>query len=405
MINLSSIRHRFTLLRGVLDERSRRLVVAAESAAMGPGGISAVSRATGVSRQVIRQGTAELNGPRARQPEGRIRRPGGGRKKTVTQDRTLKRDLEQLVEPLTRGDPESPLRWTCKSVRKLATELQRMGHQASHHRMVAELLHDLGYSLQANRKTQEGASHPDRNAQFEYLNRKVKRRLVLKEPVISVDTKKRELVGNFKNGGRELRPKGDPETVRVHDFLIPELGRATPYGIYDIARNTGWVNVGVDHDTAVFAVESIRRWWRSMGQPAYPKATRLLITADSGGSNGSRVRLWKVELQKLADETGLRISVCHLPPGTSKWNKIEHRLFSFISQNWRGKPLVNHEVIVNLIAATTTETGLKVHSELDTQSYPPGIKVSDKEVAAIALRPDKFHGDWNYSILPREPSD
>jgi hypothetical protein len=271
--------------------------------------------------------------------------------------------------------------------------------------MVAELLHDLGYSLQANRKTQEGSSHPDRNAQFEYLNRKVKRRLVLKEPVISVDTKKRELVGNFKNGGRELRPKGDPETVRVHDFLIPELGRATPYGIYDIARNTGWVNVGVDHDTAVFAVESIRRWWRSMGQPAYPKATRLLITADSGGSNGSRVRLWKVELQKLADETGLRISVCHLPPGTSKWNKIEHRLFSFISQNWRGKPLVNHEVIVNLIAATTTETGLKVHSELDTQSYPPGIKVSDKEVAAIALRPDKFHGDWNYSILPREPSD
>ena len=404
MTNLSSIRHRFTLLRGVLDERSRRLVVAAESAAMGPGGISAVSRATGVSRQVIRQGTAELIGPGARQPEGRIRRPGGGRKKTVTQDRTLKSDLEQLVEPLTRGDPESPLRWTCKSVRKLATELRRMGHQTSH-RMVAELLHDLGYSLQANRKTQEGASHPDRNAQFEYLNRKVKRRLVLKEPVISVDTKKRELVGNFKNGGRELRPKGDPETVRVHDFLIPELGRATPYGIYDIARNTGWVNVGVDHDTAVFAVESIRRWWRSMGQPAYPQATRLLITADSGGSNGSRVRLWKLELQKLADETRLRISVCHLPPGTSKWNKIEHRLFSFISQNWRGKPLVNHEVIVNLIAATTTETGLKVYSELDTQSYPPGIKVSDKEVAAIALRPDKFHGDWNYSILPREPSD
>jgi transposase len=404
MISLSSIRHRFTLLRGVLDERSRRLVVAAESTAMGRGGISAVSRATGVSRQVIRQGTAELKWPGARQPEGRIRRPGGGRKKTVTQDRTLKSDLEQLVEPLTRGDPESPLRWTCKSVRKLAAELRRMGHQASH-RMVAELLHDLGYSLQANRKTQEGASHPDRNAQFEYLNRKVKRRLVLKEPVISVDTKKRELIGNFKNGGRELRPKGDPETVRVHDFLIPELGRATPYGIYDIARNTGWVNVGVDHDTAVFAVESIRRWWRSMGQPAYPKATRLLITADSGGSNGSRVRLWKVELQKLADETGLRISVCHLPPGTSKWNKIEHRLFSFISQNWRGKPLVNHEVIVNLIAATTTETGLKVHSELDTQSYPPGIKVSDKEVAAIALRPDRFHGDWNYSILPREPSD
>jgi transposase len=403
MTNLSAIKQRFTLLRGVLDERSRRLLVAAESAAMGPGGISAVSRATGVSRQVIRQGAAELREPRAGQSGGRIRRPGGGRKKAVAQDPTLKSDLEQLVEPVTRGDPESPLRWTCKSVRKLAAELRRLGHPTSH-RMVAELLRDLGYSLQANRKTQEGASHPDRNVQFAYLNRKVKRCLAWKEPAISVDTKKRELVGNFKNRGRELRPRGDPEQVRVHDFVIPELGRATPYGIYDIARNTGWVSVGVDHDTAVFAVESIRRWWRSMGQAAYPKARRLLITADSGGSNGSRVRLWKVELQKLADETGLRISVCHFPPGTSKWNKIEHRLFSFISQNWRGKPLVSHEVIVNLIAATTTETGLKVHSELDTQSYPPGIKVSDKEVAAIALRPDKFRGDWNYSLLPREPS-
>ena len=401
MIDVAGINQRFATLRDVLDERSRRLVAASESVAVGRGGISVVSRVTGVSRQVIRQGMAELKEP-AVHPSGRIRRPGGGRKKTVTQDRTLMSDLERLVEPATRGDPESPLRWTCKSVRKLATELRRIGHQTSH-RMVAELLHELGYSLQANSKTTEGTSHPDRNAQFEYLNRKVQRHLAAKQPVVSVDTKKKELVGDFKNSGRELRPQGDPEKVRVHDFLIPELGRANPYGIYDLARNTGWVSVGVDHDTAAFAVESIRRWWRSMGKPAYPHATRLLITADSGGSNGVRVRLWKLELQKLADETGLQIAVCHLPPGTSKWNKIEHRLFSFISQNWRGKPLISHEVIVNLIASTTTETGLKVHAELDRQTYPAGVKVSDKEVAQIALRRDKFHGDWNYTIHPRRP--
>jgi hypothetical protein len=276
-----------------------------------------------------------------------------------------------------------------------------MGHRISH-QVVADLLHELGYSLQANRKTKEGASHPDRNAQFEHLNGKVKWHLGRREPVISVDTKKKELIGDFKNGGRELRPRGDPERVRVHDFLIPELGRANPYGIYDIGRNIGWVSVGVDHDTAAFAVESIRRWWRSMGQKVYPKATRLLITADSGGSNGSRVRLWKLELQKLADETGLRIAVCHFPPGTSKWNKIEHRLFSFISQNWRGKPLISLEVIVSLIAATTTTTGLRVHSEIDSRTYPQGIKVSEKEMALVNLRPDKFHGDWNYEIRPRE---
>jgi hypothetical protein len=263
------------------------------------------------------------------------------------------------------------------------------------------MLHDLGYSLQANSKTLEGSQHPDRNAQFEYLNRRVKRQIQQRQPVISVDTKKKELVGDFRNNGRELRPKGDPEKVRVHDFIIPELGRANPYGIYDIAHNTGWVSVGVDHDTAAFAVESIRRWWNSMGQAVYPRATRLLITADSGGSNGARVRLWKVELQKLADETGMRIAVSHLPPGTSKWNKIEHRLFSFISQNWRGKPLISHEVIVNLIAGTTTQEGLTVHSELDSDAYPPGIKVSDREVAEIDLRRDKFHGDWNYTIHPR----
>jgi transposase len=400
MYDTAGIEQRFAALRIALDERSRRLVAAAESLAIGRGGISAVARATGLSRQIIRRGAAELQEP-AVHPPGRVRRPGGGRKKAVTQDPSLRSDLERLVEPTTRGDPQSPLRWTCKSVRKLTKELRRQGHRTSH-RMVAELLHEIGYSLQANRKTKEGASHPDRDAQFQYLNRKVKRYLAAQQPVISVDTKKRELVGDFKNGGRELRPQGNPEKVRVHDFLIPELGRATPYGIYDWARNTGWVNVGVDHDTATFAVESIRRWWRSMGQAAYPKATRLLITADAGGSNGTRVRLWKVELQKLADETGLRIAVSHFPPGTSKWNKIEHRLFSFISQNWRGKPLVSHEVIVNLIAGTTTETGLEVHSQLDTGTYPTGIKVSHEQVAEIDLRRDQFHGDWNYTIHPKK---
>ena len=270
--------------------------------------------------------------------------------------------------------------------------------------MVAELLRELGYSLQANRKNKEGSSHPDRNAQFEYINRQVKRFLAGKQPVISVDTKKKELVGDFKNGGRELRPKGEPEKVRVHDFLIPELGRATPYGVYDLARNTGWVSVGMDHDTAAFAVESIRRWWQRMGRPVYPKASRLLITADAGGSNGPRLRLWKVELQKLADETGMRIAVCHFPPGTSKWNKIEHRLFSFISQNWRGKPLLSFEVIVNLIAATTTVKGLKVHAEVDDGVYPAGTKIDDTDLAGVRLRRDKFHGDWNYEIHPRTAS-
>ena len=399
MSELAAIRKRYQALREVLDERSRRLLVAAESLALGRGGISTVSRATGVSRQVIAGGRQELSEPAVR-PPGRVRRRGGGRKRTIAKDPTLERDLERLVEPLTRGDPESPLRWTCKSVRNLAAELDRQGHQTSH-RMVAELLHQLGYRLQANRKTKEGTSHPDRNAQFEKINRKVKRFWAHNQPAISVDTKKRELVGEFKNNGRELRPAGNPEKVRVHDFLIPELGRATPYGVYDLARNSGWVSVGMDHDTAAFAVETIRRWWRSMGQTAYPQAERLLITADAGGSNGARVRLWKLELQKLADETGLRITVCHFPPGTSKWNKIEHRLFSFISQNWRGKPLVSHEVIVNLIAATTTRKGLQVQAELDTGSYPAGQKVTDEEMAAIRLRRDQFHGEWNYAILPR----
>jgi transposase len=393
------IKQRFTSLEPFLDERLRRLHAAAEAKAVGYGGVSAVARATGVSRRAIAIGLQELAEPAAASVT-RIRQPGGGRKRTAAKDATLLHDLEQLVEPASRGDPESPLRWTCKSVRKLADELNRQGHQVSH-RLVAELLQELGFSLQANRKTREGASHPDRNAQFEHINAQVQAYQSAGQPVISVDTKKKELIGDFKNGGRELRPQGDPETVRVHDFVIPELGKATPYGVYDVTHNLGWVNVGIDHDTASFAVESIRRWWQLMGQPLYPNAQRLLITADGGGSNGSRLRLWKIELQKLADAIGLEIAVCHLPPGTSKWNKIEHRLFSYISQNWRGKPLISHEVIVNLIAATTTKTGLKVRCQLDTQSYPKGIVVSDDELAQVNLQPADFHGEWNYAISPR----
>jgi transposase len=398
-----SIKQRFEALAGFLDERLRRIVAAAEATAIGYGGISIVSRETGVSRRAIALGCAELKHPE-RATEKRIRKEGGGRKRTIDKDPALRQDLESLIEPVSRGDPESPLRWTCKSVRKLSHELLQKGHKISHN-LVAELLHEMGYSLQANRKTLEGTSHPDRDAQFEYINNKVKEYQASKQPVISVDTKKREQVGDFKNGGRELRPKGNPEKVRVHDFMIPELGKASPYGVYDITWNWGWVNVGIDHDTAAFAVESIRRWWQLMGEERYSEAKQLLITADSGGSNGYRRKLWKLELQKLANETGLSISVSHLPPGTSKWNKIEHRLFSFISQNWRGKPLVSHEVIVNLIAATTTREGLRVQSQLDTKSYPTGIKVSDKEMAGINIQSASFHGEWNYTISPTTPQD
>ena len=393
---------RFKMLAGILDERMRRLVAAAEAQAIGYGGASLVARVTGVSRRALRVGAQELKTlpPSKGTARRRIRRQGGGRKTAVSKDPTLLRDLEKLVEPVTRGDPESPLRWTCKSVRKLAEELRKGGHEVSH-RVVAEQLTALGYSLQANRKTLEGASHPDRNAQFEHINTTVHAQLTAQQPVISVDTKKKELVGNFKNGGRERRPKGEPEPVRVHDFVLPERGRATPYGVYDLAQNAGWVSVGVDHDTASFAVATIRQWWHSMGRAAYPKARRLLITADGGGSNGSRVRLWKLELQHLADELGFPIAVCHLPPGTSKWNKIEHRLFSFISQNWRGKPLVSHEVIVNLIAATTTKKGLTIRCALDQNQYPAGRKVSDQELKAINITRDDFHGEWNYTISPK----
>ncbi len=403
MAEVENIRTRFGKLAPFLDERMRRLVAASESLTVGFGGTSVVSRQPGVSRRAIIQGIKELDETPGVQA-GRVRRAGGGRKKTVDTDATLKTDLERLVEPVTRGDPESRLRWTSKSVRKLAEELNRLGHRTSH-RMVAELLHELGYSLQANRKTLEGSSHADRDQQFQYINQQVNQLLGERQPVISVDTKKKELVGAFKNSGKELRPKGDPEKVRVHDFVIPGLGRAAPYGVYDIASNTGWVSVGVDHDTSAFAVETIRRWWYSMGQSVYPKAKQLLITADSGGSNGSRVRLWKVELQRLADETGLQLRVCHLPPGTSKWNKIEHRLFSFISQNWRGKPLVTHQVIVDLIAATSTKTGLKVRAQIDSNLYPPGLKISDREVAALHIERDAFHGEWNYKISPRPPAN
>ncbi len=384
----------------------RRLVAAAESEAIGYGGVSAVARATGVSRRAITEGMKELRqqegSPESVPVQSRIRRKGAGRKRTVDKDPALREDLDRLVDPATRGDPESPLRWTCKSVRTLAEELRREGHAVSY-QTVADLLHEMDYSLQANQKTLEGSRHADRNQQFEYINRKAQRYLKQGEPVISVDTKKKELVGDFKNSGREWQPQGEPERVRVHDFEIrqPDKGKVAPYGVYDLGRNVGWVSVGVDHDTAEFAVESIRRWWRWMGRRSYSKAKRVLITADSGGSNGARVRLWKWELQQLADETGLEISVCHFPPGTSKWNKIEHRLFSFISQNWRGKPLVSHQVIIDLIAATTTTTGLAVKSKLDTNIYERGLKVSDQQMAELQLRREKFHGDWNYKLLPR----
>jgi len=393
-----AIKRRFELLARHLDERMRRLLAASEAMAIGRGGASTVARATGVSRRVIGEGIKELtDGPPV--VAVRIRRPGGGRKRTIDTDPTLREDLERLVEPVTRGDPESPLRWTCKSVRKLADELQRLGHRVSR-QLVAELLHDVGYSLQANRKVLEGSQHPDRNAQFEYLNDQVQHQVAAGQPAISVDAKKKELVGPFKNVGRELRPKGQPEPVRVHDFVDKELGRATPYGVYDLARNQGWVTVGIDHDTAEFAVASIQHWWQTLGQAAYPGATSLLITADGGGSNGSRLRLWKRELQRFADESGLELRVCHLPPGTSKWNKIEHRLFSYITQNWRGKPLVSYAAIVSLIAATKTRSGLTVECHLDEGTYPTGRKVSDADLAAINLQRDEFHGEWNYRIRP-----
>ena len=389
-----TIRERFSRLKPFLNEQLLRLYAAAESLAIGYGGSSVVSRETGVSRRAILVGVREIKHPEHRINKG-VRIAGAGRKKTSQKDPSLKADLEKLIEPTTRGDPESSLRWTCKSVRKLAEELKRQGHKTSH-RMVAELLHEMEYSLQANEKTKEGGKHPDRNAQFEYIAQKVQEYQEEGQPVISVDTKKKELVGDFKNPGKELRPKGSPEKVRVHDFEIPGFGKVAPYGVYDVAKNLGWVNLGTDNDTSAFAVESIRQWWLSMGSKMYPEAKKLLITADGGGSNGSKVKLWKLELQKLANELRIEIAVCHFPPGTSKWNKIEHKLFSFISQNWRGKPLLSHEVIVRLIAATTTKTGLRVTRSLDKKKYPKGIKVSKQEFGDISIQRNEFHGEWNY---------
>jgi transposase len=399
VIDESAIRQRFEALFPVLDERGLRRFAAAEAKAAGHGGVSAVMRVTGLARSTIGRGLRELRGERTIISD-RVRRPGGGRKLLIETDASLLDDLRSLVEPDARGDPQSPLLWTSKSLRKLAESLREMGHRIGR-TLVGELLHKLDYSLQANRKTREGSSHPDRDAQFCYINDRVKEALASNEPAISVDTKKKELVGDFKNAGREWRQKGSPEEVRVHDFLIPELGRAVPYGVYDIAGDAGWVSVGIDHDTAAFAVNAIKSWWTQMGRERYPNARTLLITADGGGSNGSRVRLWKVELQKLADELGLSITVCHLPPGTSKWNKIEHRLFSFITTNWRGRPLVSHQVIVQLIGATTTKTGLEVRCELDPRTYPAGVKVSDDELQALNIVRHSFHGEWNYTIKPK----
>ncbi|HVA93078.1 MAG TPA: ISAzo13 family transposase [Chloroflexota bacterium] len=396
----AAVGERYALVAGRLDERGRRAVVGAEALALGRGGITAVARATGLARKTIARGIGEVRGERPVAGPGRVRLPGGGRKTALAGDPSLLADLERLVEPVTRGDPESPLRWTCKSLRRLADELRQQGHRISH-QTVASLLHGLEYSLQGNRKTREGDGHPDRNAQFAHINATAAASVAAGDPVISVDTKKKELVGDFKNGGREWRPKGEPEEVRMHDFALPEWGKVSPYGIYDLTQNTGWVSVGIDHDTAAFAVESIRRWWYGAGQARYAGTTHLLITADGGGSNGARLRLWKWELQCLADETGLAITVCHYPPGTSKWNKIEHRLFAFISQNWRGQPLVSYAVILRLIAATATTTGLTVESHLDTNAYPAGVKVTDAQMDSLAIQRDPFHGEWNYTISPR----
>ena len=394
---------KYQILAPELNERTLRIFAAAEALSLGRGGISIVSRALEISRDRISRGIKDIESKERLYPD-RIRRTGGGRKNLLKSDPTLKEDLQELISPYTRGDPESPLRWTCKSVRKLADAMNHKGHSVSHS-TVSMLLRDMGYSLQANQKTMEGKQHPDRNAQFEYINKRVRSHQRSAQPVISVDTKKKEKVGDFKNGGQEWHPKGHPEIVRVHDFIDKELGKVAPYGVYDLTKNNGWVNVGIDHDTAAFAVASIRRWWRKMGRPAYSKASDLLITADSGGSNSSRSRLWKVELQKMANRTGLTITVCHFPPGTSKWNKIEHRMFSFITKNWRGKPLIDRATIVNLIGSTKTKEGLKIRCELDTRTYPKGIKVPDAQLEKVNLKKHKFHGDWNYTTYPNKKSE
>ena len=401
---LSQITTKYQALAPIMNEKVRRHWAASEALAIGWGGISAVAEATGLSQATIRSGIRELQQPqlaaKSEEMELRLRHPGAGRKPLTEIDHRLQRDLEKLLAASTLGSPTSPLRWTSKSSRHLADELVSQGHQVSY-RTVIRLLQEMGYSLQANRKTKEGSNHPDRNAQFEHINSKVSAFQRRGQPVISVDTKKRELIGDFKQNGKEWHPKGEPVKVRVHDFEDKEFGHAIPYGVYDQTYNQGWVSVGIDHNTAAFAAETIRRWWLEMGRLLYPNATELLITADGGGSNSSRSRLWKVALQLLADELGLQITVCHFPPGTSKWNKIEHRMFCHITKNWRGEPLVSRAVIVNLIANTTTSTGLKIKADLNLGSYPTGIKVADEEMDKVNIKKDKFHGEWNYSILPQ----
>jgi hypothetical protein len=396
-------RRKFQALTMVMDERMRRQWAAAEAMELAWGGIICVAKATGISRTTISAGIRELRIQESLPsvPNPGIRRPGGGRKLVLETDPGLWAALDAMVDPVTRGHPESPLRWTCKSTRKLAEELCRQGHPVSD-RTVARLLYAAGYSLQANRKTREGSGHPDRNAQFEHISQQVRRVQKRGQPVVSVDTKKKELVGDFKNPGKEWRPEGNPQPVRVHDFKDKDLGKAIPYGVYDLTNNQGWVSVGIDHDTAYFATNTIRRWWEDMGSNRFPRATELMITADGGGSNSSRSRLWKVALQGLADQLGLKLNVCHFPPGTSKWNKIEHRLFSYISSNWRGQPLVTHQAILNLIASTTTKTGLIVQAAMDTNTYETGIKVSDEEMTRLRLTPCEFHGNWNYTIAARK---
>lgn len=401
MNDVEHVRRLFELLRPTMDERTERLLAAAVAESLGRGGAAVVTEATGIRGKRIWLGKQELREADGQKPrrQRRVRRKGAGRKPLIETDATLLRDLEGLVEPTSRGDPESPLRWTTKSLRRLSEELRHMGHQVSPTK-VGELLHGLGYSLQANRKRIEGKQHPDRDAQFRYINRRTSEMQKAGNPVISVDTKKKELIGPFANKGQEWAPSGEPIDVRVHDFPDELLGKAVPYGIYDVSRNEGLVNVGMSHDTGAFAVNSIRTWWWSMGREAYPEAREVLIVADGGGSNSSRNRLWKTQLQGLADETGLRIHVSHMPPGTSKWNKIEHRMFSFISMNWRGKPLENYQTIVKLIGATTNDKGLKVRATLDTGAYEKGIKVPEEQMSTLELRKKRFHGDWNYAISP-----
>ena len=395
------MREKYRVLCGVLDERGRRVWAAAEARSLPYGGVSLVAQATGLSRTTIHAGIRELQKSRGKPlASGRSRKAGGGRKPLTFHNPELLQALQKLVEPTTRGDPESPLRWTCKSTRHLAKELNRQGYPISD-RKVADLLHGMGYSLQANAKTLEGGQHPDRNDQFEYVNAQSKTFLAQGQPVISVDTKKKELVGNYSNRGQEWHPQGEPEKTLLHDFPDQELGKVIPYGIYDVGRNQGWVSVGIDHDTSEFAVDSILAWWRQMGSKTYPAATKLLIMADAGGSNASRSRLWKVGLQRLANLTGLHIQVSHFPPGTSKWNKIEHRMFSFITQNWRGRPLVSYQTIVDLIANTKTTTGLKIKARLTRRRYPTGVEIPASEMAELNLKPAAFHGDWNYSLLPQ----